>query len=92
MQYLLSITSIIDTDAQGHELRSPITAAMAETDLGPFSRFGFPDSFGGKLVAVTPEQLLAFKFDSGVEVGFRGKRYNFEQLENDGSFELSKGW
>ncbi|HEY5174768.1 MAG TPA: hypothetical protein VII95_04295 [Terriglobales bacterium] len=92
MQYLLSITSLIDSDAQQYQRRSAITTIVAEADLGQYSERGFPESFGGKLVGVTPEQLLYVRFGAGIEVGFRGKRYKFSLLEEDGRFELRKGW
>lgn len=90
MEYLLSITSLIDTDAQGNQLRSRLIPVMAETDLGKDSEFGFPCSFSGRLVDITEEQFLYFKFDSGVEVNFRGMRYKFEKIEKDGEFQLRK--
>jgi hypothetical protein len=92
MEYLLSITSLIDSDAQHYQRRSAITAIVAEADLRQYSEHGFPESFSGELVGVTPEQLLYLRFGSGIEVGFRGKRYKFSLLEKDGSFELSKDW
>ncbi len=92
MEYDLSITTLIDTDSQGSQHRSAITPVKAEADLGQNSEFGWPDSFSGKLVGVTQEQLLRFKFGPGVEVAFRGKRYKFEEIEKDGTFQLRKAW
>ena len=92
MEYGLSITSLIETGAQGNQYRSALIPVKAEADLGQYSEFGWPDSFKGKLLGVTLEQVLQFKFDPGVEVGFRGKRYRFAELDKDGSFTLVKGW
>lgn len=92
MEFDLSITSLIDTDAQGNQQRSAIIPVKAEADLGQHSEFGWPDSFSGKLIGLTQEQLLHFKFDPGVEVVFRGKRYKFEEIEKDGTFQLRKSW
>jgi hypothetical protein len=92
MEYDLAITSVIYTDAQGYQHTSALTAVKAEADLGRLSKFGFPDSFSGKLIGMTPEQFLYFKLDSGIQVGFRGKRYKFDGLEKDGTFVLSKDW
>lgn len=92
MEYLLSITSFVDSDTQDYQRRSAITTIVAEADLGQHSERGFPESFRGKFVGVTQEQLLYFKFGAGIEVGFRGKRYKFSLLEEDGRFELRKDW
>jgi hypothetical protein len=91
MEYPLSITSHVDTDAQGRKLRSPITSVLAEADLGQYSEFGFPDVFTGRLVDVPVEHILDFKFSPGVEVVFRGSGYEFEEIEKDGTFKLRRG-
>ena len=75
MEYPLSITSLVETDAQGRQRRSAVTVVMAEADLGQFSEFGFPDVFFGKLVDVPPGQILKFKSAPGLEVMFRGSGY-----------------
>jgi hypothetical protein len=92
MEYPLSITSVIGTDRQGHQLESTATNVMASAELGPYTFFGHPDCFGGNLVAITERQLNSLKFDSTVKVGFRGKRYKFVRLEKDATFELRKDW
>ena len=92
MEYEFSITCLIDTDSQGGQHRSAITPVKAEADLAQYSELGWPDSFSGKLVSVTQDQLLRFKFGPGVEVAFRGKRYKFEEIEKDGTFQLRKAW
>jgi hypothetical protein len=91
MEYLLSITSLIDTDAQGRKLRSPVTSVLADADLGQYSKSGFPNVFTGKLADVSDEKILDFKFLPEVEVVFRGSGYKFEELDKDGSFKLRRG-
>jgi hypothetical protein len=90
MEHLLSITSLVDTDAQGNQLRSELTAIMAEADLGKHSERGNPDRISGKFIALTEEQFLHFKYDPGVEVGFRGMGYEFENIDIEGEFQLRK--
>ena len=62
-----------------------------EADLGRDSAHGCPDSFEGQLLDVPLNQILEFKFEAGVEVGFRGCRYRFKELEKEGSFTLCRG-
>ncbi|MBB5060741.1 hypothetical protein HDF16_005477 [Granulicella aggregans] len=88
MEYPLSITSLIETQRDGKDLRSRVTHVMAETDLGPFTDFGTPTFFFGKLVDVTEEQILYFRYAPGVEVLFRGGRYRFESISPTGTFKL----
>ncbi|WP_263386027.1 hypothetical protein [Granulicella arctica] len=90
MEYPLSITSIVETDHEGRQLRSKVTHVMATADLGPFASFGFPAFFFGKLVDVSEEQILYFKHAPGVDVIFRGGGYKFEDLEKNGVFKLVK--
>lgn len=92
MEHQLSITTVIGMDAEGRRLRSRITAVRAETDLGPSSQLATPESIKGKLVGLTPEELLNIKFGSDVEACFEGRRYKFTLLEKDGTFELGKDW
>lgn len=90
MRHNLSITSLIRADrAQGLELRGPVTVVAADTDLGPFPQF-HPESFEGKLVNVTDEQLCSFKFGKEVVAALEGVGYVFEKLERDGTFTLHK--
>ena len=91
MEYLLSITHVVETDPQGRKLRSPIMEVMAEADLGQYAKSGFPDPFCGKLVNASLPQILNFKYLPEVEVLFRGTWYTFEELEQDGSFKLRRG-
>jgi len=88
VEYSLSVTSLIETDRDGKELRSPVTHVMAEADLGPFNDFGTPTFFFGKLVEVTEEQILYFKYAPGIEILFRGGRYVFESIAPTGTFKL----
>ena len=90
MEHPLSITSVIGTDDQGHQLRSRVNIVTAETNLGPSPQLGFPESFYGQLVGIATESLEALKFGKGVEVAFEGKVYRFVRLEDDGTFELRK--
>src|ERR1039457_4429655 len=60
MQHRFNITTCEGKDPQGHQLRSPITAFLAETDLGPSPQLDIPLTITGKLVHVTQEQLLKF--------------------------------
>ena len=94
MQHRFNITTCEGKDPQGHQLRSPITAFLAETDLGPSPQLDIPLTITGKLVHVTPvgltpEQLFQFQFKQDVEVGFEGRGYRFSKLGQDGTFELS---
>jgi hypothetical protein len=91
MQYTLSVTHLVEVDQQGRKLRSRITEVLAEAELGQYEEFGFPDSFIGKLVNTSLEEILQFKSLPEVEVVFRGTWYTFEVLEQDGSFKLSRG-
>jgi hypothetical protein len=90
MRHNLSITSLIRVDrARGLELRGPVTVVAADTDLGPFPQF-HPESFDGKLVDVSDDQLYSLKFGQGVVAALEGVGYIFEKLERDGSFTLCK--
>jgi hypothetical protein len=91
MKYPLSINWVVDADAQGRLLRSKVNTVMAEANLGDYDEFGFPNSFSGKLVGLTLGQILHFKSAPGVEIGFRGAPYRFEELGMDGAFRLHKG-
>jgi hypothetical protein len=91
MEYPLSINWVVDADAQGRLLRSKVNTVMAEANLGDYAEFGFPESFSGKLIGLTLEQILHFKSAPGVEIGFRGAPYRFEELEMDGALLLRKG-
>ena len=91
MKYSLSITSLVEIDAEGRKLRSSVTSVMAEADLGQYSEFGFPEVFTGKLIDVSEENILHFKFSLEVDVTFRGSGYYFEELDKDGSFILRRG-
>ena len=91
MEYPLSITSIVETDREGRQIRSKVTHMMASADLGPFSEFGFPPFFFGKLVDVSEEQILYLKYAPGVDVVFRGSGYSFEELDPQGTFKLVRG-
>ena len=92
MEYFLSVTHQVDTDAQGHKVRSPVTSVRVEADLDQYASSGFPDFFFGKLQEVTLGQIVHFKLAPGVEVIFRGKRYKFEELGKSGFFKLRKDW
>ncbi|AXC16097.1 hypothetical protein ACPOL_6889 (plasmid) [Acidisarcina polymorpha] len=92
MECFLSITRQVDTDHEGRKSRSPVTSVRAEADLDQDAASGAPDFFFGKLLDVTLGQIIQFKFAPGVEVGFRGKRYKFEELGKSGSFKLRKDW
>jgi hypothetical protein len=88
--YPLSIDSLVEIDAQGRKLRSPATSVLAETGLGQYSESGFPVVFAGRLIDVPFGKILDFKFLPEVEVGFRGARYKFEEIEGDGTFKLRR--
>jgi hypothetical protein len=88
--YPLSIDSLVEIDAQGRKLRSPTTSVLAEAGLDQYSESGFPVVFAGRLVDVPFEQILDFKFLPEVEVGFKGARYKFEEIEKDGTFKLRR--
>src|ERR1017187_2607406 len=94
MQHRFTITTCEGKDPPGHYLRSPITAFLAETDLGPSPQLALPLTITGKLVpfppgGLPPEQLFQFQFKQDVEVGFEGRGYRFSKLGQDGTFELS---
>jgi hypothetical protein len=91
MLYTLSINHLVSIDPQGRKLRSSIREVQAEAELGLTALSGFPGSFFGKLVNVSPQQIHSFKFNREVEVSFRGSTYTFEELEQDGSFKLRRG-
>lgn len=61
---------------------------MAEADLGPYSDFGSPEFFFGRLVEVTGDEIEHFRQAHGVEVHFRGTAYRFEALEPSTTFKL----
>jgi hypothetical protein len=86
MEFSLAITSLIETDAQGVDRRSGVTAVVAE--LGPDAGTGSPDFFFGELLHVPAGDILYFKFAPNVKVGFRGSEYRFEELEKSGAFKL----
>ena len=88
MECALTITSVIETDAKGCDRRSDATAVMAEAELGPFSFFGVPEFFFGKLVGASEQQILYFNFAPGVIAAFRGTAYSFEAIEKSGAFKL----
>ena len=89
MECLLSITSVVDTDAQGRKLWGKIVHVTAEAELDQhYSEFGFTTSIDGKLIDASLEQILHFKFDPGVQVIFGGRNYTFAHLEKDGTFRL----
>jgi hypothetical protein len=92
MEHRLSITTVIGTDAEDRHLRSRITTVRAETDLGPSPQLATPESIEGRLVGLTPEEVLNIKFGNDVEACFEGRRYKFTVLEKDGTFELGKDW
>ena len=52
----------------------------------------FPDSIQGRLLRVSPEELVTLKFGvQNVTAFIRGKRYKFKDgLEKDGTFMLHK--
>lgn len=87
MEYPLSISSFVETAQEG-ERRSPVTCVMAEADLGPFTDFGSPEFFFGRLVEVSHDIIQYLKNAPGVEVRFRGAAYRFEALEPSASFKL----
>ena len=90
MKHRFSITSLIEVDPSRHlERRGPLTVVVAETNLGPFPQF-HPESFEGKLVDVSEEQVHDLKFGQGVVAGLEGVGYIFEELEKDGTFKLRK--
>jgi len=72
--------------------RNPIWRIMAETDLRDFPLAVHPDFVQGQLLGLSKEQLLRLKFDEGVMVAVSGRRYKFDRLESDGSFNLRKAW
>ena len=80
MQHQLSITI-------NH---APVRLVKAETTLGPSPQLGVPEFFHGKLLGLTPEQVLEIKFGENVTVAFEGRSYKFSKLERDGMFELTK--
>ncbi|RXH53926.1 hypothetical protein [Granulicella sibirica] len=88
MEYHLLITSVIETTKEGRELRSNITSVLAEAELGQQLYTGQADLFFGQLLDASAEQILYFKFAPGVEVVFRGLRYQFEELAESGAFKL----
>lgn len=91
MEYPLAITSVVETDKNGRDLRTPVTCVIAEAELGPFAEFGFPDVFFGKLVDVSEADILHFKQAPDVDVIFRGSGYRFEELGKTGAFKLVRG-
>jgi hypothetical protein len=80
-----------------HQLRitidgAPVKLVSAETSLGPSPQLGMPEFFHGKLLRLSPEQVLEIKFAKDVMVGFEGWSFKFSKLEKDGTFELTKAW
>jgi hypothetical protein len=88
MEYPLLISSIQAVTLEGEQERTPGLFVMAEAELGPFIDFGPPAFFFGKLVDVSEEQVLSFKYATGIDVCFRGSSYSFEALELNGMFKL----
>ncbi|MBB5061648.1 hypothetical protein HDF16_006384 [Granulicella aggregans] len=86
MEYPLSISTLNEAP-QGGKRRNPLTCVMAEADLGPYTDFGLPEFFFGRLVEVTGDEIERFRQPPGVEVLFRGGAYAFEALESTGSFK-----
>ena len=86
MEYPLSINWVVGVDAKGRQLRSKISAVLAEANLGQYAEIGSPQFFIGKLVGVAREQIARFASAENVKVGFRDRWYKFEELETDGTF------
>ena len=95
MEHIFTVTAAMGTSPEGHQLRSDLTAFLAETDLAPSPQLSAPKAIRGRLVPpmtpiqLTPEQFRQFKFKPDVIVSFEGWGYTFGQIEIDGTFELS---
>jgi hypothetical protein len=93
MEHELSYHYRLGRHPQGGDARSPIISIRAETSTTFELEHGFPDSFSGRLIGMTPEQIVELKFREDLQVSFKGKRYKFSSLDKDGSFELrADGW
>jgi hypothetical protein len=93
MIHLLSI-SCSYTNPDGINVRGKITGVEAETTLDKPPLFPYPEQFKGRLIGIpsggghielTSEQLD--DFGSG-RVDFIGKQYEFQRLDEDGTFEV----
>jgi hypothetical protein len=73
---------------QGGDIRSPIISIRAETSDEFELQHGSSSSFSGKLIGMTPQQIVELKFREDLQVIFKGKGYKFSSLDKDGAFEL----
>jgi hypothetical protein len=99
MEYELSYWYRIGEHPDGGAMGSSSMSIRAKTTLGLTRQLeielerGFPVSFPGKLIDMTPAQITELTFREDLQVGFKGKRYKFAQLNMDGTFELcADGW
>jgi len=51
---------------------------------------GFPARISGRFLKATLEQLLRFETRRGPNVGLRGARYDFAEIERNGKFILDR--
>jgi hypothetical protein len=81
-------------DALGRELPSDVVKVTAEI-AGLPSRAGlYPSSLAGRIIKISPSLLAKLKAGDSApaRITFSGKKYKFNKLEDDGTFELQKDW
>jgi hypothetical protein len=68
----------------------PISKVRAEIDFDLSSDQPIPEVLKGKLLGLTLDQLVTIKFAQNVTVALEGRRYTFNPLHKDGTFQLTK--
>jgi hypothetical protein len=87
MRFELAVIRKLGTNPRtSAHILSNVQSVTFETDSDPDERETL--SFSGKIVDMSPTLFSELR-TSGIDIGFRGRRYDLSSLEPDGVFTLT---